>query len=164
MGAGMFLVRERGWLRDAFGLQTDYVPESPTENLDNYQHSFQFSRRFIGLKLFMTLATIGRDGYAQTIERQLEFAKVLAGKLEDKGFRVINGASLGVVCLVPPDDWSYKSHRQFEELAERVCESGQAWISPTRLGGKSVIRVCITNHLTTTTDLEILVELLISLR
>lgn len=164
MAAGMFIVREHQWLKESFGLMTDYVPQSPTEHLDNYQQSVQFSRRFIGLKLFMTLATIGRDGYARTIERQFELAKTLAHKLESRDFRVLNGASLGVVCFTPPDDWGFESHAQFEELAERVCESGQAWISSTKLGGKSVIRVCITNHLTTTNDLDILVELLISMK
>jgi aromatic-L-amino-acid decarboxylase len=160
MGAGMFLVREHQWLREAFGLTTDYVPQSQTENLDNYQLSFQFSRRFIGLKLFMTLAAVGRKGLAKAIDRQLGLAKVLADKLERAGFRVVNGASLGVVCFVPPDEWCITRHAQLEALAERVRESGQAWISSTKLGGRSVLRACITSHLTRESDLDRLVALL----
>jgi glutamate/tyrosine decarboxylase-like PLP-dependent enzyme len=161
MGAGIFIVREHQWLRDAFGLQTDYVPQSPTENLDNYQHSFQFSRRFIGLKVFMTLASLGRQGAGAVIDRQLENANVLAEKLEKANFEVLNGASMGVVCFVPPKAWNFESHEQFESLAERVCQSGEAWISTTKLGGRSVIRACITNHMTNEDDLEALVNLLV---
>ena len=161
MGAGIIIVREHQWLRDAFGLQIDYVPQSPTENLDNYQHSFQFSRRFIGLKVFMTLASLGRQGVGTVIDRQFENAKVLADKLEKAEFEVLNGASMGVVCFVPPAAWKFESHEQFDSFVERVCQTGEAWISTTKLGGRSVIRACITNHMTNETDLEALVNLLL---
>ena len=76
MGAGVFLVRQHQWLHDAFGLITDYVPRSDTENLDNYQLTCQFSRRFIGLKIFMTLAGLGREGLANAIDHQFEMASL----------------------------------------------------------------------------------------
>ena len=164
MGAGMFLVRNRKWLSNTFGLQTDYVPSSPTQDMDNYQLSVQFSRRFIGLKLFMTLSALGREGLATAIDRQFDMALVLARKLESAGFEVVNGASLGVVCFAPPVEWGYREHSQFERHADRVCETGQAWISSTKLGGRPVFRACITNHLTQPTDLDQMIELLLSVR
>ncbi len=160
MGAGMIIVREHQWLRKSFGLQTDYVPQSPTEELDNYRHSAQFSRRFIGLKLFMALAAIGKSEYGAIIDQQLLRAVQLGEKLTALGFQVRNNLSLGVVCFVPPQDWNFKRHEQFENLAEQVCKTGDAWISTTRLGGKSVFRVCITSHLTRESDLERLIDLI----
>ncbi len=161
MGAGMVIVREHRWLYEAFGLQTDYVPESETEGLDNYRSSFQFSRRFIGLKLFMTLAAIGQKQYGEIIDHQLEMAQSLGRKLEAVGFEVKNGASLGVVCFIPPADWGIDDHLAIEALAESVRATGDAWISSTRLGGIPVLRACITSHLTQEKDLDRLVELLL---
>ena len=161
MGAGIVIVREQQWLEDTFGLKTDYVPEGETVRLDGYRNSIQFSRRFIGLKLFMTLATIGREQYAKIIDHQLAMAELLAEKLKAAGFLIKNGASLGVVCFVPPDHWNVSSHDQFETIAERIRKTGDAWISTTRLGGQSVLRACITSHLTQPSDLERLVELLL---
>ena len=163
MGAGMFLVRERGWLRQSFGLITEYVPESPTADLDNYRLGFQFSRRFIGLKLFMALASMGRKGLAKAIDHQLDMATLLASKLESNGFQVVNGAANGVVCFVPPERWNMGQHDRIVELAEAVCHTGTAWISATRLAGRAVLRACITNHLTQPHDLDQLVATLLGL-
>lgn len=164
MGAGMVIVRDQQWLEDTFDLHTDYVPEGETARLDAYRNSIQFSRRFIGLKLFMTLATIGREQYARIIDHQLAMADLLAEKLAATGFSVNNGASLGVVCFVPPAKWKTNSHDEFEAIAKRVRAIGDAWISTTKLGGQSVLRACITSHLTQPPDLERLVELLLQTR
>ena len=160
MGAGMVFVREHAWLQQTFGLETDYVPQSETDNLDNYRLSCQFSRRFIGLKLFMMLATMGRAGYGEVIQHQIEMAYLLTSKLEAAGFEVPNGGSLGVVCFIPPSNWSVTEHEQFESIAKFVVNSRDAWISTTKLGGRSVLRACITNHATREQDLDRLIELI----
>ena len=157
MGAGMVLVREHRWLHQSFSLQTDYVPESLTAGLDNYQQSFQFSRRFIGLKLFMQLAVLGQPEYGKVIDHQFEMASLLAEKLEQNGFRVLNGASMGVVCFAPANVSDLDT---LQKIADAVCRSGEAWISTTRLGGQPVLRACITNHLTRESDLDQLVDVL----
>lgn len=164
MGAGMVLCRDRSWLNQTFGLHTDYVPRSATEGLDAYQHTLQFSRRFIGLKLFMTLATIGQAGYSNIIDHQLAMAVRLAELLSAEDFEIRNGASLGVVCFVPPASWSVTRHEQFESLAARVRDSGKAWMSATRLGGHSVLRACITSHLTRESHLQDLVAVILASR
>jgi len=112
----------------------------------------------------MTLATLGREKYAEVVEKQLSMAKHLADKLNANGFEIKNGASLAVVCFLPPKQWYICEHAQFEYLAQRACETGETWISATKLGGQSVLRACITSHLTEKSDLDHLVSLLLSLR
>ena len=162
MGGGMILVRDHDWLFRTFGLKTDYVPSSETDGLDNYQQSFQFSRRFIGLKLFLQLAIVGQKKYGQLIDHQFEMAKVLASKLENRGFQIHNEASFGVVCFTPPECVGGRSHSELQQIADGICASGDAWISVTRLGGKSVLRACVTNHLTVEKDLDVLVDRLLN--
>ncbi len=161
MGAGMFLCRQHRWLGDTFGVDTDYVPDSDIDGLDNYRQSLQFSRRFIGLKLFMSLAVAGREAYGRQIERQFEQAQKLAEKLRTEGWHVVNGASMGVVCCVLPDlPENADPGTAYEAIASAVRQSGEAWISTTRLGGRPVIRACVTSYLCRENDLDVLVNAL----
>lgn len=72
MGAGMFIIRHRDALNGTFATQTAYMPREgerlPTT--DPFTHSIQWSRRFIGLKIFLSLAAAGWDGYARVLEHQ----------------------------------------------------------------------------------------------
>ena len=59
MGAGMFFCRDPSAGRAVFSVHTGYVPDALAGRDDLYQHSLQWSRRFIGLKVFLTLAELG---------------------------------------------------------------------------------------------------------
>lgn len=160
MGAGLFLCADKAWLSAAFNLDPAYVPISKAAGMDNYRLSMQFSRRFIGLKLFMTLAAAGREGMARTIEGQVVMSERLAELLEADGWRVVNGPSLALVCFEHPE-WA---DLEIEEIARRndvvardVVDSGTSWISPTRTVGRPVLRACITSYRTREPDLQRLV-------
>ncbi len=155
MGAGMLLSRQRAWLDQAFGLTTDYVPDEESENLDNYRLGMQFSRRHAGLKLFFNLAGDGRQACAAAVERQVGLAESLKTGLSDRGWRVLNPAGVGVAC--------------FEDAAGRVCPQAvaatvrhgrKAWVSSTRLGGRPVVRACVTSHLARQRHVDRLLDLL----
>lgn len=157
MAAGVFLCADKAWLTAAFDLDPAYVPRSPAAGMDNYRLSAQFSRRFIGLKLFMTLAAAGRGGMAETIEGQVEMGRRLGQMLESDGWAVLNGAQLALVCFENPD-WNSldpeERARRNEAVARRVVESGTSWISTTRMVGRPVLRACVTSYRTREPDLR----------
>ena len=64
MGAGMYFTRHVGILERTFRVAAGYMPRegSVLPVADPYAHSMQWSRRFIGLKLFLSLAVAGWDG------------------------------------------------------------------------------------------------------
>lgn len=163
MAAGMFLCRDGNILDRTFGLDVAYVPGSPVEDWDNYRRSLQFSRRFIGLKLFLTLAIAGRDSYAASIEHQFSLAESLALKLQQHGWELINDACLGIVCFTHPDvDRGRNSAARlviYERIGNMVKATGDAWISTTRVTGRPVLRACITNYRTRLKDVERLEKL-----
>ena len=68
MGCGMLLTRHADALSAAFQVSTGYMP-SNLAGLDPYVTTMQWSRRFLGLRLFMALAAAGWNGYAQHVER-----------------------------------------------------------------------------------------------
>ncbi len=87
MGAGMFVTRHPSILSRTFSVSTTYMPKE-AERLaivDPFAHSLQWSRRFIGLKLFMTLATVGWDGYSAILRHQAEMGDLLRDRLRANG-------------------------------------------------------------------------------
>jgi glutamate/tyrosine decarboxylase-like PLP-dependent enzyme len=154
MGAGVILCRDGDLLGRTFGVETSYMPEG-VAGLDPYANSAQWSRRFMGLKLFLSLAVLGRQGYAAMIERSVELAKRLQDLLQQNGWRVVNNPSLATVCFL-----DQRSGVDLTAVAKRVVEPGEAWISVARFEGRPVLRACITSHRSSEADLERLVQAL----
>lgn len=64
MGAGMFFCRHPEAIKRAFAITTSYMPNATAGGtVDPYTTTAQWSRRAIGLKVFMALAELGVNGY-----------------------------------------------------------------------------------------------------
>jgi glutamate/tyrosine decarboxylase-like PLP-dependent enzyme len=162
MGAGMYLNRHPGLLEKTFSVDAAYVPRS-AENLvaDAYTASMQWSRRFIGLKLFLSLAVAGWEGYAAALRHMVEMANLLRSELTAAGWQVMVPTPLPVVCFADGKNPRGRSAEFLEGIARRVVSSGAAWISTTRVGpGTPLLRACITNFRTGPDDIRALVAAL----
>jgi glutamate/tyrosine decarboxylase-like PLP-dependent enzyme len=154
MGCGMFFCRHRDSVAQAFRSDVTYMPGrtegaggDPLDTFNPLTHSAQWSRRFIGLKLFMALAQYGQAGYAEMLEHQTHMGDVLRKLLEASGWRVVNSTPLPIVCftrdgLVPA--------KLCAELRERQI----AWMSEAQIHGIPVMRASITSFRTTEKDIE----------
>jgi glutamate/tyrosine decarboxylase-like PLP-dependent enzyme len=159
MGAGMFFCRHRLAVRRAFGVETPYMPDAEGARLDPYASTVQWSRRFIGLKVFMSLAEQGLAGYAGLIEHQTRMGEVLRSMLLERGWTVANETPLPLVCFTHPR--IERGELPLEDVLGRVQERGDVWISRVRLpGGRETLRACITSYLTAEADLAYLVHVL----
>ena len=154
MGCGMFITRDPAILSDCFHVSTTYMPSNQTD-LDPYVTTQQWSRRFLGLRLFLSLAMAGWRGYAAHVERSVQLAELLKTELQACGWTVVNQSPVAVVCAEPPPGSA--SPRQ---IVRQVVESGAAWVSTTVFRGRDVVRMCITNGLTTPDDVCGLVDTL----
>lgn len=154
MGAGLFLTRREGALATAFATRTAYMPRPVPGAPDPYAHSLQWSRRFIGAKLYLSLAVAGWDGYAEALRHQVSMADRLRERLLARRWRVVNDTPLPIVCFVDPN----LDGRRLAMIAARIQDQGRAWLSSTRIDGKTtVLRACITNAGSTAEDLEVLI-------
>jgi glutamate/tyrosine decarboxylase-like PLP-dependent enzyme len=124
------------------------------ESADPYLMGAQWSRRFIGLKVFMALAAAGHAGYAAQIERDCRLGDHLRTRLRDDGWRIVNDTPLPVVCFVP-NEHACPADR-LAEIARHVDTSGKAWISVAQLAGRPALRACITSYRTTQPDIDAL--------
>lgn len=158
MGCGMFLTPHASVLSSAFRVSTSFMP-SNVANFDPYVTSVQWSRRFLGLRLFLSLATAGWSGYAAHVERSVDLAEYLAEQLVARRFEVVNASPLAVLCLKPPV--GYGDPRS---IARQVLESGRAWVAAAKFEGNDIIRACVTHGETTPDDVMTLVNVLESVR
>ncbi len=154
MGCGMFLTRHVSVLSSAFQVSTDFMP-SNVPNLDPYVTTVQWSRRFLGLRLFLSLAVAGWDGYAKHVERSIELTGLLKQQLLARGWAILNDSPVAVLCIQPPP-----SFRDARSIAEKILSSGRAWVAAAKFEGREIIRVCVTHGQTTPDDVVELVNAL----
>ncbi|MGB3469269.1 MAG: aminotransferase class V-fold PLP-dependent enzyme [Erythrobacter sp.] len=139
MGAGIFLTSRTGILAEVFRVSASYMPDSDASR-DYYINSMQWSRRFIGLRMFLALSSAGWDGFAEHVERSVRLSKRLAARLTAKGWRHVNDSLMGVVCLVPPGGSS-----DVDRYVHSVHQAGRFWVSKAQFEGQTVLRACVTN-------------------
>jgi len=149
MGAGMFFSRQPDVVGKAFGSETSFMPaKTAGPVVDPYTTSVQWSRRFIGLKLFFALAHYGESGYAAMIEHQAHIGDVLRESLKATGWRIVNNTPLPLVCFTRD---GLDTTRFLADLHARQI----AWMSEVRLGDStSVLRACITSIRTTESHIQ----------
>jgi glutamate/tyrosine decarboxylase-like PLP-dependent enzyme len=153
MGAGIYLTRDPGILARTFSTPTAYMPRdaSDLDVTDPHLHSIQWSRRFIGLKVFLSLLVAGWDGYAAAIDRMTAIGERLREGLAADGWEIVNCTPLPVICFADP------RLPDPEPIVQSIVRSGEAWISTTKLKGRPVARACITNYRTSEQDVDALV-------
>ena len=158
MGCGMFMTRHPSLLSSVFQVSTTFMP-SNVAGLDPYVNTAQWSRRCLGLRLFLALAAAGWAGYAAHVERSIALIDSLKERLIALDWTVVNDPLLAVLCVEPP-----AGSTAVRKIVERVVASGRAWIAPTRFEGRDVVRICATHGESSELDIAELVAALQSAR
>ena len=155
MGCGMFLTPHAGTLSDAFNVATTFMPSHVPER-DPYVTTLQWSRRFLGLRLFLSLAAAGWAGHGAHAEHSVRLIEHLNDALAERGWRIANGRdTLAVSCLLPPP-----GSRPVPEIVAAVLASGVAWLSVATFENAKVIRACVTHGETSEDDIRQVVNAL----
>jgi glutamate/tyrosine decarboxylase-like PLP-dependent enzyme len=154
MGCAVFITRHGHLLSEAFHASTSFMPSS-VAGVDPYLNSVQWSRRFLGLRLFLSLAAAGWDGLGAHVERSVEVVERVKEGLVRLGWTVANDSALAVLDVVPPAELG-----PVRDLVRRVVASGRAWAAPATFEGRDVVRICATNGETTLEDVNALIAAL----
>jgi glutamate/tyrosine decarboxylase-like PLP-dependent enzyme len=154
MGCGMFITSHAPVLSSAFQVSTGFMP-SNLSNFDPYVNSVQWSRRFLGLRLFLSLAAAGWSGYGEHVERSIELTGLLREKLVARGWLIANDSPLAVLCMTPPLGFG-----EVRSIVGRVLAAGRAWVAAATFEGREIIRACVTHGETTPNDIAELVKVL----
>lgn len=148
----------------AFSIVPEYLTTSErhvTRSLMDYGVSL--GRRFRALKLWFVLRYFGREGIEIRLREHLRLAAALASWAEAAAdWEVIAAVDLGLVVLRYAPGWpAVDEERANAGIMEMINASGEAFLTHTVLGGKTVIRVSIGNLKTTEDDVRRLWESLV---
>jgi len=153
MGCAMYLTSRSEILPQAFHASTSFMPSS-VARLDPYLNSVQWSRRALGLRLFLTLATVGWSGLGAHVERSVAVAECIHERLVALGWRRVNDSPLAVLDMLPPGG------EEVRALVRAVVASGRAWVAPAAFERVDVVRICVTHGQCSEADIDTLVDAL----
>jgi aromatic-L-amino-acid decarboxylase len=165
--ASVLLTRRMPVLRDAFSLVPEYLRtldrEGPIRDYNEYTPTL--GRRLRALKIWMHIRYFGLEGLRRRVAHHLELAERMAAWVDaDPDFERMAPTPFSTLCLryrpaalaatadepavaVTIDDLNVR-------LMEAVNGTGRAFLSHTRLRGRFVIRVAISNLRTVDSDLD----------
>jgi glutamate/tyrosine decarboxylase-like PLP-dependent enzyme len=158
MGCGLFIARHPAVLSESFRVTADFMPSS-VANLDPYLNSAQWSRRFMGLRLFLALGAAGWQGYAAHVERAAAVVASVKQRLVARGWTAVNDSELAVLCVAAPAGFP-----EARDIVKRVLASSRAWVALGNFEGQDVVRICATHGESALTDVDELVRALESTR
>jgi aromatic-L-amino-acid decarboxylase len=152
MDLSVLFARRPEAIRAAFSLVPEYLRTAEDEVAPNLnEYGIALGRRFRALKLWVVLRTLGTDAIADRLREHLRLARLFRSWVEaDPRFEVSAPSPLSVVCFRArfaglADE---EADRGQERLLEAVNRSGQAYLSHTRLFGRTVLRLAIGNFRT----------------
>jgi aromatic-L-amino-acid decarboxylase len=152
---GCLLYRDAGAARKTFSISDDYVRilnEDPAEAFAFFEESFELSRRFRALKLWMSLQYHGRRAYREAILRDLAHAELLAETIDGKPeLELLAPVTLSAVCF-------RHRHKDNQAILKRVIARGRVYLSNATIGGQFALRACFVNHRTKEDDVREIVS------
>ncbi len=158
LDAGSILVKDKRQLTLSFGIQPSYLKD----NIDNdrfqyFVHSFEQSRRFRSLKVWMSFKRYGSRQIGRWIDSNIDQAEHLY-KLckEDRILRPAVNPLMSAICLRFDSEKLSRSEVDLlhNEIARKAELSGKFWISTTELKGRIFFRINPVNFRTRLKHIE----------
>jgi glutamate/tyrosine decarboxylase-like PLP-dependent enzyme len=142
---GVALVRDPNRLRAAMAASASYLPGAAAEAMGLTPQSSQRAR---GIEVWAALATLGRDGVAELVDRSCRLARRFADGLRAAGFDVLNDVVLNQVLV------SFGSAEQTDAVIAAVQQEGTCWCGPTTWHDVRAMRVSVSGWSTTEDDID----------
>ena len=134
------------------------------DQLNFYKLSFEGTRRWRALKLWMTWKHLGTPGFGKLIEANDDLAAYLARRCaEADDFEALPEVpELSVVCFrhVPAGLAGEALDAHQDRLQAALELSGDGWLTTTRLRGATWLRAGVLNYLSTEADIDRLLDTL----
>jgi len=166
LDAGAVLVKDERRLTASFGMKPSYLTDELDHAKERYQyyvHGFEQSRRFRGLKVWMSFKRYGARQIGEWVDNNVRQARHLYSLVSTHSeFEAASKPPMSAICIryrgADPDE--AKSKELHAQVVGRVEQSGKFWISTTELKGKTWFRINPVNFRTRTEHMEQLLTLL----
>jgi glutamate/tyrosine decarboxylase-like PLP-dependent enzyme len=163
---GFAFLRDAQLLAKTFSEEAAYLPPSVDSRPSWGFLGPEGSRRARALTIWATLRAYGRSGYRSMVERHLELAQRLAGRIDDEPeLERLAEVSLNIVCF----RWRPRDARETEldelnrRLGEELIRDGRVFAGTTLFDGKVALRPAIINWRTRAEDVDLLTDVLLEL-
>jgi aromatic-L-amino-acid decarboxylase len=124
-------------------------------------YGIQLGRRFRALKAWVIWRSLGRSGVVRRLREEIRLTKLLADWIrKDNRFELSAEPSMGVICFrfvagiddagpgSPTPATKDRLDQLNSEMVERINASGRAYLTQTKLRGRTVMRIGLGNVLT----------------
>ncbi len=168
---GCVLVRDFEDLPRSFSIHehASYVfedKERTGSGLDGNEMGPQFSRGFWALKVWVSLLAHGRRAYARRIAHDVELARYLDERVEERPeFQRMAPVTLSICCFryVPEDLADGPGREEYldslnERLMTEIQMDGRVYPSNAVLRGRFTLRACIVNFRTEAEEMDLLLD------
>ncbi len=162
---GVCFVTRPGALDRCFAMSPEYLKDVrgagvAAREVNFGERGLELSRRARALKLWMSIRTYGAGAFEDAVRKGLEAARYAETCLRARPdlWDVLSPAQLGIVCFALKG----ADAADHEARVRALSESGFACVSSTMLKGRSALRLCTINPLTTRRDIAQTIEYLAS--
>jgi aromatic-L-amino-acid decarboxylase len=170
--AGCTLVKNPQHMIDTYSAHPVYynfdsTAEEPT--LNYYEYGFQNSRGFRALKVWMALQQVGKAGYIQMINDDIELSQLLFQEVQKHPEleAVTQNLSITTFRYVPS---TYEQDKRInetylntlnEKLLNELQKGGEVFLSNAVVSGNYCLRACIVNFRTSKKDIIETIEIIV---
>ena len=144
---GIVMVRDEAALAAAFGHETSYIPGSRNA----VDVTLEYSRPLRALKLWLAFRVHGAAKFRETIQGNIDLARMLHAMAAERGWEVGPAPDLSIVLM-------RKAGIDNAELVQRLQADGRVYISHATVDGETWLRPCFTNTRTTASDVQVLMD------
>jgi aromatic-L-amino-acid decarboxylase len=144
-----FFIKRPDILKRAFSLVPEYLVTREQDDVVNYMdYGVQLGRRFRALKLWMVIRAFGTEGIAERLREHCALARSFAGWVEASTDWVVTApVPFSLVCFryAPKGMSDVESDARNEAIMHAVNETGDVFLSHTKLHGRFTLRLAIGN-------------------
>ena len=160
------LVRDPATLLRSFSIDAAYVRDDASlsgRGLNIGELGPQWSRAFLALKVWLSLAAHGTEAYGRRIAHDVELARYLDERVRaHPDLEPMCPVTLSIACYRYAPAGAGLDDHALDALNERLMvairRDGRAFPSNAELGGRYCLRACLVNHRTEADDIDALLE------
>ena len=162
---GSVICRHPASHRAAMTVTASYLVQSaPGTDRDPVDWNPEFSRRARGVPVYAAVASLGRVGIEDIVERCCRHARRFAELLaEEPDTEVLNDVVLNQVLVrfLAPSGRDDDHDARTRAVIDRVQRDGTCWLGGSTWRGQAVMRISVSGHATTDADVDLSVAAII---
>jgi glutamate/tyrosine decarboxylase-like PLP-dependent enzyme len=154
--SGVAMTTDGEAMRAAMSISAAYLTPAAGRDPDDYTP--ELSRRARGVEVWAALASLGRAGVADLVERCCRHAARFAEGLRAGGVEVLNDVRLNQVLVTFGDDETTR------RVVAGVQADGTCWCGGTVWRGRAAMRISVSSWATTDADVEMSIAAILRVR